>query len=77
MNIQDRLSGVSLKEAASMLLNNTNGAKFKVYIGDYFELGGYTWEDKSGTTFTAGTAKYTLVERTADGHLIFMSSSNS
>ena len=74
MNITERLGNVTLKEAASMLLNNTNGAKFKVYIGDYFELGGYTWEDKSGTTFTAGKAKYVLSERTSDGNLIFMSS---
>ena len=74
MNITNRLGGVSLKQAASMLLNDTNKAKLKVYIGDYFELGGYTWQNNSGTTFTAGTAKYTLVERTVDGHLIFMSS---
>ena len=74
MNVRDRLGGVSLQQAASMLLNNTDNAKNKVYIGDYFELGGYTWQNKSGTTFTAGTAKYTLVERTVDGHLIFMSS---
>jgi len=74
MNVTDRLGGVSLKQAASMLLNNVDNAKNKVYIGDYFELGGYTWENNSGTTFTAGTAKYVLVERTSDGHLIFMSS---
>ena len=74
MNVRDRLGGVSLKQAASMLLNNTDNSKNKVYIGDYFELGGYTWQNNSGTTFTAGTAKYTLVERTVDGHLIFMSS---
>ena len=74
MNVRDRLGGVSLKQAASMLLNNTDNAKNKVYIGDYFELGGYTWQNKSGTTFTAGTAKYVLVERTSDGYLIFMSS---
>ena len=74
MNVRDRLGGVSLKQAASMLLNNTDNAKGKVYIGDYFELGGYTWQNDSGSTFTAGTAKYTLVERTSDGHLIFMSS---
>ena len=74
MNITERLGGVTLKQAASMLLNNTNNAKNKVYIGDYFELGGYTWQNKSGTTFTAGTAKYTLVERTSSGNLIFMSS---
>ena len=74
MNVRDRLGGVSLKQAASMLLNNTDNAKNKVYIGDYFELGGYTWQNNSGTTFTAGTAKYVLVERTTDGHLIFMSS---
>ena len=74
MNICDRLGGVSLQQAASMLLNNTDNAKNKVYIGDYFELGGYTWQNNSGTTFTAGTAKYTLVERTSSGHLIFMSS---
>ena len=74
MNITERLGGVSLKQAASMLLNNTDNAKNKVYIGDYFELGGYTWQNKSGTTFTAGTAKYTLVERTSSGNLIFMSS---
>ena len=74
MNVRDRLGGVSLQQAASMLLNNTNNAKNKVYIGDYFELGGYTWQNDSGETFTAGTAKYTLVERTASGNLIFMSS---
>ena len=73
MNIIDRLGGVSLKQAASMLLNNTDNAKNKVYIGDYFELGGYNWQNGLGTTFTAGTAKYVLVERTSDGHLIFMS----
>ena len=74
MNITERLGNVTLKQAASMLLNNTDNAKNKVYIGDYFELGGYTWQNNSGTTFTAGTAKYTLVERTSDNHLIFMSS---
>ena len=78
MNICDRLGGVSLKQAASMLLNNTDNAKNKVYIGDYFELGGYTWQNIDGTTFTAGTAKYVLVERTMFrgyiGNLIFMSS---
>ena len=74
MNVCDRLGGVSLKQAASMLLNNTDDAKNKVYIGDYFELGGYNWQDTRGTTFTAGTAKYTLVERTSSGNLIFMSS---
>ena len=74
MNITQRLGNVSLKQAASMLLNNTDNAKNKVYIGDYFKLGGYTWQNNSGTTFTAGTAKYTLVERTSDNHLIFMSS---
>ena len=74
MNITERLGGVTLKQAASMLLNNTNNAKNKVYIGDYFELGGYNWQDTRGTTFTAGTAKYTLVERTSSGNLIFMSS---
>ena len=74
MNITERLGNVTLKQAASMLLNNTDNAKNKVYIGDYFELGGYTWQNGSGTTFTAGTAKYTLVERTVDGNLIFMSS---
>ena len=74
MNITERLGNVTLKQAASMLLNNTDNAKNKVYIGDYIELGGYTWQNNSGTTFTAGTAKYTLVERTSDGHLIFMSS---
>ena len=47
---------------------------FPVFQAYYFELGGYTWQNNSGTTFTAGTAKYTLVERTVDGHLIFMSS---
>ena len=74
MNITERLGNVSLKQAASMLLNDTDNAKSKVYIGDYFELGGYTWQNNSGKTFTAGTAKYTLVERTDDNHLIFMSS---
>ena len=74
MNITERLGNVTLKEAANMLLNNTDNAKNKVYIGDYFELGGYNWQNGSGTTFTAGTAKYTLVERTSDNHLIFMSS---
>ena len=74
MNITERLGGVSLKTAASRLLNNTDNAKNKVYIGDYFELGGYTWQNNLGTTFTAGTAKYTLVERTNSGNLIFMSS---
>ena len=74
MNITQRLGNVTLKEAASMLLNNTDNAKNKVYIGDYFELGGYNWDNGSGKTFTAGTAKYTLVERTEGGNLIFMSS---
>ena len=74
MNITERLGNVTLKQAVNMLFNNTDNAKNKVYIGDYFELGGYTWQNNAGTTFTAGTAKYTLVERTADGHLIFMSS---
>ena len=76
MNITERLGNVTLKEAASMLLNNTDNAKNKVYIGDYFELGGYTWRNTNGPgdKFTAGTAKYVLVERTSDGHLIFMSS---
>ena len=74
MNVTERLGGVSLQQAASMLLNNTDNAKNKVYVGDYFELGGYTWQTNSGTTFTAGTARYTLVERTTDGNLIFMSS---
>ena len=74
MNVRERLGNVTLKQAASMLLNNTDNAKNKVYIGDYFELGVYTWQNNSDTKFTAGTAKYTLVERTDDGHLIFMSS---
>ena len=75
MDITERLGGVSNKKAASMLLNNTDNAKNKVYIGDYFKFyGGYNWQNGSGKTFTAGTAKYVLVERTNDGHLIFMSS---
>ncbi len=61
MNVRDRLGGVSLQQAASMLYNNTDNAKNKVYVGDYFDFGD-------------GLAKYVLVERTANGNLIFMSS---
>lgn len=76
MNIIDRLGVETLSDAASMLLNDTDGAKSKVYVGDYFELGGYVWRSNSDETptFPAGFAKYVLVERTSDGHLIFMSS---
>ena len=43
-------------------------------VMEYFAFEFGDTKNKLGTTFTAGTAKYTLVERTTDGHLIFMSS---